>query len=76
MEFERKPVRLRDRHALPLTALGAIMDLNYLYHRHGVSLLMADRAVCEPSRSAHRTLAGAYAGRIAAALRQAHGVAA
>ena len=52
------------------------MDLNYLYHRHGVSLLMADRAVCEPSRSAHRTLAGAYAGRIAAAIRQAHGVAA
>ena len=52
------------------------MDLNYLYHRHGVSLLMAERANCASSRSAHRTLAGAYAGRIAAALRQSHGAAA
>ncbi len=46
------------------------MDLNYLYHRHGVSLAMADRAACAPSRDAHRTLAAAYAGRIAAAIRQ------
>ena len=51
------------------------MDLNYLYHRHGVSLLMADQASCERSRIAHRELASAYAGQIAAAVRQAHGVA-
>lgn len=45
------------------------MDLNYLYHRRGVSLMMADRAACAPSRDAHRTLARSYARRIAEALR-------
>ncbi len=45
------------------------MDLNYLYHRHGVSLMMADRAACDPSRDAHRTLAKSYARRIADAVR-------
>ena len=29
------------------------MDLNYLYHRHGVSLAMAERAACGASREAH-----------------------
>ena len=41
------------------------MDLNYLYHRHGISLMMSDRAACEPSRHAHRVMAGEYARRIA-----------
>ena len=41
------------------------MDLNYLFHRHGVSLLMADHAACATSRRAHREMAAAYAVRIA-----------
>jgi hypothetical protein len=45
------------------------MDLNYLYHRHGVSLIMAAHASCESSRNAHRSLAAAYAARIAGAVR-------
>jgi hypothetical protein len=45
------------------------MDLNYLYHRRGVSLAMAAHAACEPSRDAHRTLAAAYASRIAEVVR-------
>jgi hypothetical protein len=44
------------------------MDLNYLYHRQGVSLMMAARASCDRSRDAHRSLAAAYAKRIAGAL--------
>lgn len=39
-------------------------DLNYLYHRHGVSLLMAENAACEQARIAHVALAAAYATRI------------
>lgn len=50
------------------------MDLNYLYHRHGVSLLMAERAACEQARSAHRDFAHVYAERIADWLRQARPV--
>jgi hypothetical protein len=45
------------------------MDLNYLYHRHGVSLMMAVHASCDRSRHAHRSLAAAYAERIAHAVR-------
>ena len=45
------------------------MDLNYLYHRHGISLLMAARARCEAARNAHRQLAAGYADRIDAAIR-------
>lgn len=41
------------------------MDLNYLYHRRGKSLLMAARASCERSRSAHLGLAHLYVERIA-----------
>ena len=41
------------------------MDLNYLYHRHGVSLAMAERAACGASREAHLKLAHGYADRIA-----------
>ncbi|HEX4762281.1 MAG TPA: hypothetical protein VFU87_05770 [Sphingomicrobium sp.] len=43
------------------------MDLNHLYHRHQVSLFMADNANCEQSRRAHRELAEGYAARIAQA---------
>jgi hypothetical protein len=45
------------------------MDLNYLYHRHGVSLVMAARASCDRSRDAHRSLAAGYAERIAGLVR-------
>jgi hypothetical protein len=43
------------------------MDLNYLYHRRGKSLLMAARASCERSRNAHLALARGYVARIAEA---------
>ena len=46
------------------------MDLNYLYHRYGVSLHLADVATCIPSRAAHRQLAEGYAARIALAKSQ------
>lgn len=36
------------------------MDLNYLYHRRGQSLMMAAQAACEPSRAAHLGLARGY----------------
>ena len=41
------------------------MDLNYLYHRRGESLLMAVQATCEASREAHLGLARGYVARIA-----------
>jgi hypothetical protein len=40
------------------------MDLNYLYHRRGQSLMMAARAACEPSRQAHIELSSGYVGKI------------
>jgi hypothetical protein len=40
------------------------MDLNYLYHRHQVSLFMADNAASEQARRTHRELADGYASRI------------
>ena len=40
------------------------MDLNYLYHRHQVSLFMSENAACAPSRAAHLGLAEGYASRI------------
>jgi hypothetical protein len=43
------------------------MDLNYLYHRRGVSLARASDAACERSRAAHLTLYRGYGARIAAA---------
>lgn len=52
------------------------MDLNYLYHRHGSSLLMAEHAACERSEAVHRSLAEAYAERIAAALHDLRALAA
>lgn len=44
-------------------------DLNYLYQRHQISLFMAENAVCERSRTAHRGLADAYGSLIASVRR-------
>lgn len=41
------------------------MDLNYLYHRHQVSVFMAANAASDEARSAHRELAERYALQIA-----------
>ena len=41
------------------------MDLNYLLHRHQISLMRADAAACGPSRMAHQKLAGLYATPVA-----------
>ena len=43
------------------------MDLNYLYHRRGKSLLMAAEASCGKARDAHLALARGYVARIAEA---------
>jgi hypothetical protein len=40
------------------------VDLNYLLHRHQVSLVRAESAACFASGYAHRGLAKAYAERI------------
>ena len=45
------------------------MDLNYLYHRHQVSLFMADNATSDAARRIHRELADRYASEIADAKR-------
>lgn len=42
------------------------MDLNYLYHRRGQSLMMAAHASCERSRAAHIALAYGYVAKITA----------
>jgi hypothetical protein len=52
------------------------MDLNYLYHRHGISLMMAEQAACKRSRNAHRSFATAYADEIADRVRRAWSAAA
>ncbi|MDR6788503.1 hypothetical protein J2Y58_001861 [Sphingomonas sp. BE138] len=41
------------------------MDLNYLFHRQQVSLMMADAAGGVEAQRAHRALAQGYAARIA-----------
>jgi len=43
------------------------MDLNYLYYRHGVSLMMAKAATSSCARIVHEKLADAYSKRIAEA---------
>lgn len=43
------------------------MDLNCLFHRHQISLFMAENAASEEARSVHRELASRYAARIAGA---------
>jgi hypothetical protein len=40
------------------------MDLNYLLHRHQVSLMRADATSCISARHSHRELARGYADRI------------
>lgn len=50
---------------LPLTNMEQRMDLNYLYHRHQVSLYMAQHAASDCARRVHRELASRYANRIA-----------
>ena len=50
---------------LPLAYEEPEMDLNYLYHRHQVSLFMADNARSDAARGAHRELAEHYAAQIA-----------
>lgn len=40
------------------------MDLNYLLHRHQVSLMLGDVAASREARRAHHGLAAGYAGRI------------
>lgn len=37
------------------------MDLNYLFHRHQISLMRADEAGCSEARWAHEQLAQSYA---------------
>ena len=49
---------------LPLVALEHIMDLNYLYQRHSISLVMSEKAACDSSRIVHRKLAEGYWARI------------
>ncbi len=46
---------------LPLTGTEHIVDLNYLYHRHQISLAMSEGAACDCSRISHRKMADAYA---------------
>ena len=50
------------------------MDPTYLYHNHGVSLVMAANAACESSRDATPAFAAAYANRVADALRSTQGI--
>ena len=52
------------------------MDLNYLYHRQQVSLLMADHARSDAARRAHRELADRYGAEIADAKRSVQTIAA
>jgi hypothetical protein len=40
------------------------MGLNYLLHRHQVSLMRSDAASCVSARSSHRALAVGYARQI------------
>jgi len=45
------------------------MDLNYLYQRHQISLVLAENADSEQAREAHREFGKRYASRIAEAKR-------
>lgn len=40
------------------------MDLNYLLHRHQISLMRAEAAACIESRHAHQAFANSYAKQI------------
>ena len=50
---------------LPLTAGRCIIDLNYLFHRHQLSLVASTDASSSEARVAHRGLTVGYATRIA-----------
>lgn len=53
---------------LPLTNEEPfLLDLNYLYKRHQISLFMAEHSASDPARRIHRELAERYADRIAEA---------
>jgi hypothetical protein len=45
------------------------MDLNYLYHRHQISLHLSEHAACDDARSVHAQFATAYLARIEEARR-------
>lgn len=49
---------------LPLTSGETIVDLNYLLHRHQISLVKAENAACNKARRVHDGLATGYAARI------------
>jgi hypothetical protein len=59
----RKPVRPRD-HRAPAYQQELNLDLDYLYHRHCISLFNAGNANCEQPRLAHLSLVAAYAAKI------------
>lgn len=46
------------------------MDLNYLFHRHQVSLMQADAAIGAEARIAHRNRADCYAREISRTQRE------
>lgn len=50
---------------LPLTAGRRIVDLDYLFHRHQLSLTASTEAPSREARAAHRGLTIGYADRIA-----------
>ena len=56
--------RLRDL-ALPLASRRQGVDLNYLYHRHGISLMLAKAAASSCARIVHGKMVAAYAKQIA-----------
>lgn len=56
--------RLRDL-VLPLFSRSRDLDLNYLYYRHGASLMRAKAATSSCARIVHEKLAEAYARLIA-----------
>ena len=50
---------------LPLASRERLMDLNYLYRRHGVSLMMAKAATSVCARIVHEKMAESYSKQIA-----------
>lgn len=52
---------------LPLTSGVTWLDLNYLFHRHQLSLMLGHEAPSREARLAHGGLARGYAARIRSA---------
>lgn len=67
VDFISKPTRLRDLKCSRLRNGEQSVDLNDLYHRHQVSIFMAENAASDESRRIHGALAAGYAARIAGA---------